>query len=178
MQTAVTALVGRYIGRGQPDVARRRAHLAFSLTLVYIVICWTIFVLARRPLMELFTSDPRVIAIGSTYLICAAIYELFDAMYIIYSGALRGAGDTLAPMVAMAILCWTISIGGGYVMVLWMPRFYSGPWIAGCVYGAVLGIYMVRRFLRGHWREIRLAGVVGVGRTSGVAALTTTQAGT
>jgi MATE family multidrug resistance protein len=39
LQTAVTALVGRYIGRRQPEVAQRRAHLAFSVALVYIVIC-------------------------------------------------------------------------------------------------------------------------------------------
>ncbi|MGA3066117.1 MAG: MATE family efflux transporter [Tepidisphaeraceae bacterium] len=154
---AVTALVGRYIGQGQPDIAARRAHLGFFISLLYVMICGAVFIIFRHPLMRLFTDDPEVLRIGGIYLILAAIYEIFDAMYIIYISALRGAGDTLVPALMMAIMCWTISVYGGYVVAHWVPQWNpAGPWIMGCDYGAVIGIYMIARFRSGRWRDIRL----------------------
>jgi MATE family multidrug resistance protein len=161
LSTAVLSLVGRYIGRGQPDVAIRRANLGFAVTAVYIVCCGTVFVTCRTQLMHLFTHDPLVVHVGSIYLIFAAIYELTDSMYIIYSGGLRGAGDTLVPAVVMAALCWSITVGGGYAVARWIPMingqpFYGGPWIMACIYGAILGLFIRRRFARGRWRRIHL----------------------
>ncbi|MDP9173751.1 MAG: MATE family efflux transporter [Planctomycetota bacterium] len=157
LAAAVTALVGRYIGAGRPDIAARRAHLGFAVTLVYVIACGLIFVFFRHQLMRAFIDDPEIVRIGSIYLIYGAIYELFDAMYITYNGALRGAGDTLVPTLVMAVLCWSISIAGGYAVVKWVPSMgVGGPWLMGCVYGAILGIYMIVRFNRGRWRDIHL----------------------
>jgi MATE family multidrug resistance protein len=157
ISTAVTALVGRYIGRKQPDVALRRAHLAFAVASVYILFCGMVFVLARRELMGVFTTDPQVLRIGAVYMIFAALYEMSDSLYIIYSGALRGAGDTLVPTLVMASLCWSINVSGGYAVARWMPRTgFAGPWIVACVYGWILGLYMLLRFTGGRWRAIHL----------------------
>ena len=49
-------------------------------------------------------------------LIFAAVYQFFDAMYIVYNGALRGAGDTLVPAVMTGVLCWGITVFGGYAV--------------------------------------------------------------
>ena len=89
---AVTALVGRYIGRGEPDIAYRRAHLGFFVSLAYVCACGVVFIVFRKQLMSLFTTDPEVLRIGGMYLIFAAVYEIFDAMYINYIAALRSAG--------------------------------------------------------------------------------------
>jgi MATE family multidrug resistance protein len=162
---AVTALVGRYIGRGEPDMAERRAHLGFFVCLLYVIPCGFFFIVARRPLMSVFTSDPEVLRIGEMYLIFAAVYEIFDAMYINYISALRGAGDTLVPAVVMGITCWTISVFGGWVVAKWAPEWNpAGPWVMGCVYGAMVGIFMVARFRGGKWRGIRM----GTGAASNV----------
>jgi MATE family multidrug resistance protein len=157
ISAAVTALVGRYIGRKRPDIAMQRAHLGFYVAAVYIAVCGIIFVIARRQLIGLFTSDSRIIEIGATYLIIAAIYEISDALYIIYSGALRGAGDTFVPTIAVAGLCWTITVGGGYCVARFYPQTGpAGPWIVACAYGWIIGFYMFFRFSRGKWRAIHL----------------------
>jgi multidrug resistance protein, MATE family len=160
ISAAVTALVGRYIGRKEPDVAVRRAHLAFAVASAYILFCGMVFILARRELMGVFTADPQVLRIGGVYMIFAALYETSDSLYIIYSGALRGAGDTLVPTVVMASLCWSINVAGGYSVARWMPRAgFAGPWIVACVYGWILGLYMLLRFTGGRWRAIHLESV-------------------
>jgi MATE family multidrug resistance protein len=154
---AVTALVGRYIGMGRPDLAARRAHLGFVVTSLYMLCCATVFVAFSDELMRLFTRDEHVIRIGRTLLVFAAVYQLFDAMYVIYNGALRGAGDTLVPAVVTAALCWGITVGLGYFIARTWPHWgVVGPWGAATFYGVVLGVYLLLRFLAGKWREIRL----------------------
>jgi MATE family multidrug resistance protein len=157
ISTAVTALVGRYIGRGRPDIAMQRAHLGFKLALAYMLTCGAIFLVFRRPLIGVFANDPEVLRMGATLLVFAAVYQLFDALYITYYGALRGAGDTLIPAIATATLCWSITVGGGYAIARFAPQLGpAGPWILATAYGVILGAFMFRRFVRGGWRRISL----------------------
>jgi MATE family multidrug resistance protein len=157
MSTAVTALVGRYIGRGEPDVAAARARLGFGVTAIYMVSCGLVFYFGRVAFMRLFTRDPQVIAIGATMLVFAAIYQFFDALYIVYNGALRGAGDTFVPAVATGVLCWGITVFGGYATAKLLPGFGpAGPWTVATAYGVILGLFMYGRFAKGGWRSIHL----------------------
>ena len=155
--TAVTAVVGRYIGRGEPQIAVQRAHLGFCFAGVYMILCGIVFFVGRRWLLELFTQNPHILQIGSMMLIYAAIYQFFDAMYIIYNGALRGAGDTLVAGMTTAGLCWGVTVLGAGSVARFCPQFGpAGPWAAATLYGIVLGLFMFIRFYIGPWRKIRL----------------------
>lgn len=155
MSAAVTALVGRYLGRGDPDAAAQRAHLAFKVTCGYMLTCGVAFLLFRRPLIGLFTDDPDILATGATLMIFAAVYQFFDSMYIIYNGALRGGGDTLVPAAATVVLCWGLIVGVAWLVALWFPQFgLAGPWTVTTVYGVCLGLFMLARFRSGVWRRI------------------------
>jgi MATE family multidrug resistance protein len=164
LSSAVTALVGRYIGMGRADVAVRRAHLGFVVASAYTLGCAALFYFARGSLMGLFTHSPQVLRTGATLLVFAAAYQVFDAMYIIYNGALRGAGDTLVPAVFTGTLCWGMTVLGGYLVA---RRFHgvgvAGPWTAAMAYGVILGVFMFLRFKRGRWKTIRLAGAADPG---------------
>src|SRR5438046_6200510 len=147
ISTAVTARVGRYIGRRQPDVAVQRDHLGFKVAAVYMLACAAVFIVFRWPLMYLFAGDTEVLAIGSMMLIFAGVYQLFDAMYIVYYGALRGAGDTFVPAVATAALNWSITVAGGYAIAYYAHNLGpAGPWYVATAYGIILGIWMYARF--------------------------------
>ena len=88
----------------------------------------------------------------------AAVYQFFDALYIIYNGALRGAGDTFVPAVALAALNWTICVAGGAVLAKYWPHWGpAGPWTAATAYGIILGLFIYLRFRRGRWQSISLA---------------------
>jgi MATE family multidrug resistance protein len=159
ISTAVTALVGRYLGAGKPETARRRAHLGFYVAAAYMAAWGVVYVLGRHALMRLFTADPEVLGIGSVLMVFAGLYQLFDAMYIVYNGALRGAGDTLVPAIATGVLCWSITVGGGWLVAHHWPQWGpAGPWTLATIYGVLLGVFMLARFARGGWRAIRLEG--------------------
>lgn len=159
---AATALVGKYIGAGLPEVARRRAHTAVLIGTAYMGLCGLAFFVFRYPLVRLFVeadnpAAEQIVQTGSLVMICAAVFQVFDALGIVYIGALRGAGDTLAPMLATTTLGWGLTVGGGALMIRYAPQLGSiGPWLTASLYVIVLGILMLIRFERGSWRKIRL----------------------
>jgi MATE family multidrug resistance protein len=170
---ATTALVGRSIGKGRPDAARRQTHAAILTAMVYMGLCAAAFGLLRHEMVSLFVpltvSDlsadqaremaDQIVQIGGAIMIWVAIFQLFDAVGIVYIGALRGAGDTFWPMVVSIALSWGLVVGGGAVMVHFLPQFTSvGPWITASLYVIALGVVMAARFESGAWRHIDLLG--------------------
>ena len=168
---ATTTLVGRYIGAKQPHLARRRAHAAMFLAMGYMGMCGVFFLLWRFPLIRFFltvspTADPQatewtaqIVAIGGTVMICAAVFQVFDAVGIVFVSALRGAGDTLSPMLVSATLALVLIIGGGTLILHVWPELESiGVWIAASAFVIVLGLVMFGRFRAERWRKIDLLG--------------------
>lgn len=155
--TAVSVLVARYVGAGKPDVARHRAFLGFKMAAVYMIFCGLVFVGISEMLMKVFTQDPQIIRIGQLLFVFCAIYQLFDAMFIIYSNALRGVKDTFWPSVVQVSLCWSMVVGGGLLLAWVKPEWgVGGPWTLGALYGVILGVYLMLRFHRGRWQEVRV----------------------
>lgn len=161
---AVTSLVGKYIGAGLPDVAAARARLVLRLAVGYMTVCGVLFFLLRHQLVGVFVGhdvDPaeaaKIIELGGYLMICAAVFQTFDAFGIVYSGALRGAGDTIWPGLVTIVYSWLFIVLGGWLLVRYAPGLESiGPWIAASVYIIIFGLTMWRRFANGRWRSIRL----------------------
>ena len=157
---ATTALVGRYIGLKQPDIARKRAHQGVIAAMIWMGICGVVFWAFRYPLARIFATTDQadeIVQIGARIMICAAVFQLSDAVGIVYVGALRGSGDTKWPMFVTVFLSWSIIVGGGVAAILFLPQLKSlGPWIAASVYVIVMGGAMAWRFESGAWRKIDL----------------------
>lgn len=169
---AATSLVGRYIGEGRRDLARHRVHAAVLLAMGYMGLCGAAFFLFRHELVDWFVTvqpdahttvaevlarERHIIDLGAAIMICAAVFQVFDAVGIVYLGALRGAGDTFWPMIATVALSWSLIVGGGLAMVHFYPELESvGPWIAASSYVIVLGIVLTLRFESGAWQKIDL----------------------
>ncbi len=163
---AASSLVGRYIGEGRPEEGARRAHAALKLAMVYMTICGLVFFFFREPMVEWFlrasdsslrAENAEIIRIGAGIMICVALFQTFDAVGVIYSGALRGAGDTVVPGIITVVYSWTFILGLGAVIVALRPDWSSwGPWIAASVYIILFGVTLGYRFESGRWKNIRL----------------------
>jgi MATE family multidrug resistance protein len=165
MSIAVTAIVGKCMGMGRPDLAARRAWLGVSITVGYMALCALAFVALREPMVRVFIDtqaldEARVadlVRIGTAVMIAAAVFQIFDALGITLSGALRGAGDTIWPGVVTVVFAWALLIGLGHAMIWVAPGLGSiGPWIAASAYIIALGLALLGRFVRGRWKSIRL----------------------
>jgi MATE family multidrug resistance protein len=152
---ALSALVGKAVGARDLDRAVRVTRIAAGLALAYMGTLSVCFFVWRRGLIGVFTDDPDVIRIGSAVMVCAAIFQVFDALGISYNSALKGAGDTFVPAVVFIVSHWLVVVGGGFALAELRPDLGSmGPWIAASVLIIVTGIYQWFRWHQGAWTKI------------------------
>jgi MATE family multidrug resistance protein len=127
-----------------------------------------LYVLAPGPLLAPYAAgaDPasfgEVGRLAVVLLRFVAIYSLFDMMNVIFSAALRGAGDTTYPLIVTLLLAWTVMVIPSYVLcVLWDRGVYTA-WTTATVYCFMAGLLMLRRFRRGRWKSLRVIESSGV----------------
>ncbi|MCW5763892.1 MAG: MATE family efflux transporter [Phycisphaeraceae bacterium] len=164
LSIATQAVVGKAIGEGDPDKAARRAWLGLKLAVGYMGLCAVVFVAFRHELIGLFinpetpaTQRDEMLRIGGQVMIAAAVFQVFDAVAIVMSAALRGAGDTVWPGIATVVLSWVSIVGLGHLLMWTSPGLGSiGPWIGASGYIVLLGVILLLRFMSGRWRSIRL----------------------
>jgi len=154
---ALTSLVGRAVGEGNPERAMRLTRIAVIGVVTYMGACALVFLFGRRELISLFNDTPAIVAIGSQVLICAAVFQVFDALGVGYNSALRGAGDTFWPSMVFIITHWLVIIGGGWLMVRYVPHWGSvGPWIAASALIVLLGVLLWGRWQGRKWMKINI----------------------
>ncbi|MFI4881310.1 MAG: MATE family efflux transporter [Phycisphaerales bacterium JB064] len=166
LSIAITAIVGRLIGMGRLDLAEKRAWLGMGLGIAYMGTCATCFIVFREQLMGLFVTedmDPEsaaeLVRVGSMILIAGAVFQMFDAIAVTVTGALRGAGDTFVPSLLTIVLSWLLIVGGGHLAVAIKPQWGAvGPWIFASAYIVVLGLCLLVRFKLGAWKRMKLSG--------------------
>lgn len=152
---ALTALVGKSIGAGDPDRAAREVKTAALITMTYMGALSIVYGFFGAELVGFFNADPDVMRIGGSIMICAAVFQLFDALGITYSSALRGAGDTFVPAVFFILSTWLIIVGGGWYIASRYPHLGSlGPWLAGSTLIIVTAVFLWWRWRSAAWRRI------------------------
>ncbi len=157
LKIALSAAVGKSIGAGRQDVAVKQTGVCLRVALIYMGLVGLCFLIFRDALMRVWSSDDRVIGIGVNILICAAIYQVFHATRTVYSGSLRGAGDTLWLAIASALGAVVVLGLGGLLIVEFLPGLGSlGPWIAATLSIITVGLANRQRFKSNSWMQIDL----------------------
>ncbi len=156
ISAAAAALVGRYVGAKDYAAAERTHWSALKLAGILAVLVAALFVAIPEPLLHLFTRDDEVVQVGRKLLVLGALFQLLDAVGIVTSGSLRGAGDTRIPFLLQAILAWALRLPLVYLFALVWGGGVLGAWIAELLYVTVLGAVWLWRFQRGAWRSIEI----------------------
>jgi MATE family multidrug resistance protein len=104
-----------------------------------------------RVLISLFSREHDVLALGSSLLLVAAIFQIFDGLQGVTTGALRGLGDTHTPMITNLAGHWFFGLPVGYTLCFVLGLGVIGLWI-----GLTVGLIVVGVILLGVWtRKIR-----------------------
>jgi MATE family multidrug resistance protein len=138
--------VGHAIGRGDPRGARAAGWAALGLTTALMTASATLLALAPRPLVTLFTRDPDVIRIAIGLLLVAAVFQLFDGMQAVATGALRGLGNTHTPMLVNLVGHWLMGLPIAYVLCFKRGLGAQGLWM-----GLAFGLIVTGAVLLGVW---------------------------
>ncbi len=99
MGQAVTTFAGQNIGAGDYSRARRGTYTALAM-IMGISICVGLILYTYAPeLSSLFSPDASVIAYGAMFIRLCAPFAVFCCFTQIFSGALRGDGNSQMPMI-------------------------------------------------------------------------------
>lgn len=157
VSSAAAVRVGQALGRRDPDGAVRAGWTAILLGAGFMLVAAAAFVLLPRPLLRIFTSEPDVIAIGVTLLILAALFQLFDGVQVVATGALRGIGDTRNPMIWNLVGHWVIGLPSGYYLCFVRGWGAVGLWVGFCLGLTFVGVVLLRVWSRSLGPEWSLA---------------------
>ena len=146
---AAAVLVGRAVGRGDPERARRSAGGAILVCCVVMLVTAGIFLTLPQVLADQFTTEAGVAAVAAALIPVAGMFQLFDGLQVVCTGVLRGVADTLRPMVYNLLGFWLF----GMPVSLWLGfGLGMGPvglwWGLAAGLGATAVMVMVRLWVR------------------------------
>jgi len=149
---AATTLVGQAVGRRDLADAERSARVTAKLAVITMGTMAVLLIVLRKWAVGMFAPED---AVRGPAIVCVVIgaFELLPLGFIFtFSGALRGAGDTLTPMVVALVGTFVFRLPLVYLLGL-----RSGLGLPGIWYGTILDwigrsivIYLIYR--TGRWK--------------------------
>jgi MATE family multidrug resistance protein len=159
---ATSVLVGQYLGADDPATAGSSVYSAFHLTFAYMAAVALLYFFWPELFLMPFAagSDPaRFEPIARTTVVLlrfVAVYSLFDALNIVFSSAIKGAGDTKYVMYMVLTLSLALLAIPSYLALVVMKAGIYVSWTIASVYVIVLGGAFYLRFRGGKWKKMRV----------------------
>ena len=153
---AATTLTSAFLGEKNPSLARKSVHISTLLAMGIMIPVAITFAVTPDIYLKIFTNDPELIAIGRKVLLISALYEAFDAVGLVYSGGLMGAGDTRFIMWIILISAWGLFLPFTYIFGITLNLGIIGAWISMALYIFVFGVAILIRFLGRKWETIMI----------------------
>jgi MATE family multidrug resistance protein len=159
---AISILVGQYLGAEKPELAQTSAYSGFHLTMLYMTSIAAAYVLVPDIFIAPFAmkADPEVFKevydFSLILLRFVAIYSLFDTLNIIFSSAIKGAGDTRFVMFMTSGLSLFVLVIPTYLAVMVFDYGLMVSWGIATAYVILIGIAFFLRFLSGKWKTMRV----------------------
>ena len=125
---ALAAFCGQNIGAGRLDRVKKGVQFTMYTNIALGLLTFAAVYLFSNEMMRIFTKDIDVVAIGKEYLLIIGGFFIVHGALNVYNGALRGAGDTLFPMITSLVCLWLIRIPLAYYLSSWLGR--NGIWWA------------------------------------------------
>ena len=158
----VSILVGQSLGANEPGQAKVATFSAMQISFTYMTILAMLYLLIPNVFVYPFSAKADPIefeAIKSTALVSLrfiALWSIFDSLAIIFSSALKGAGDTAFIMLSICLTGPIILIAPTFLIIEIFHLGLNAAWISGVAYVLCLGIVYYLRFKAGKWESMRV----------------------
>jgi MATE family multidrug resistance protein len=101
------------------------------------------FVILPRPIAHAYSHDDKVITFSVTLFAIAAVFQLFDGLQTVATGALRGAANTRTAMIWNLFGYWIIGLPLGYWLCFSRAWGATGLWTGLCLALILIGLALV-----------------------------------
>jgi putative MATE family efflux protein len=153
---AATTLVGQELGARRPLRALQSGYVAFRAALLLMSTMGILLFLFDADMVRLFSDDPQVVRQGAEVVRIAALLQPLMAASFVFSGSLRGAGDTRTTLAITLGSVWGLRIAITYWLGYALGLGLLGAWLAIGADFAFRAILFWRRFRSGRWQTIRV----------------------
>ncbi len=161
LSVAASALMGQNLGKQRPDLATLYAKAGQRVGLAVSAFLVLFFVFAGGVVLKLFADvdDPNyefVMATGRIITYIIAAISPGQISQVVFSGALRGAGDTKYVAVTSMFSIGVFRTLMAFILCEYTPLGLFGAWIALIVDQYIRLAFSAYRFKSGKWANINL----------------------
>ncbi len=159
---AGTSLVGQMLGKKRPDLSVVYGKCSQRLALTIALILATCIIIFRAPLLSLFINTEQyansqyVMDLAMKVMLVVALFQPFQTSSVVYSGCLRGAGDTKYVARVMMICVALVRPISAYTAVYIIGMDLIGAWMASLIDMILRMTLVARRFGGGKWHDIKV----------------------
>ena len=155
MQAAAATLAGNCVGAKDKGKLKDLGRLMLFCEVLLMILSGGLLFLLAEPMMRIFSSDPRVIALGKTVLRMVALSEPFYGVTIITEGMMQGVGNTKIPFVFNVIGMWGMRILGTFLCLALLPEpTLVAAWACMIAHNIALFFMFSIYFKKGKWSPL------------------------
>jgi len=157
---AVSVLVGQAIGASEVAYAQRSVRSGLYVALLYNVVIGGAFLLFPETIVSMFgrpsdAAHAEALVMAQRCIAFIAGYLLFDAVYMMYSHAIKGAGDTRFALLAGGSLSWASLALPSYIAFRLGASFWT-LWIILIIHVIIMSAVFALRYWGGKWQDMRV----------------------
>jgi Na+-driven multidrug efflux pump len=130
--------------------------LCFGIAAIFMSIMGVVFFVAAPQIMGLFTDEVEVIALGSMPLRLIGVVQPLLAAMMVFAGGLRGAGDTLTPMLVNGASVWLLRVPLSLLTIHWFGWGLTGVWLVMALDLTLRGTILLWQFRGGRWKTVEV----------------------
>lgn len=150
-------LTGHLIGANEFDKANKQTYKSYGAAMAVTACVCLVGALLRTNILDVFTDDAQVIALGANIILINIFLEFGRATNLVVIACLRGAGDVIYPTACAIFSMILISTLGSYLLAVVLDMGIYGLWIANAADECIRGVLMLIRWKNGKWRTKRIA---------------------
>lgn len=150
---AITTLFGQSVGAGRADMAKCYVKETIKLGSAIMAAMTALMYIGSAHIMAVFTPDAEVIAMGSKLLKILAVIQIPQMIAMVYSGALKGAGDSQSPFLIALISMWGIRLLGTRICIHYLGLGLTSACVCMCADNALRCLLFHLRYRQGKWKQ-------------------------
>lgn len=152
MQTAAATLSGNAKGANDETRLKRLAKMIIPLEVGLMFLSGGLLFLFAPLLMQLFSKDPQVLALGTTVLRMVAVSEPFYGVPIVIEGMMQGLGKTSASFLFNVLGMWGVRIVGTFICTQLLGGGLIAAWGCMIAHNILLFVLFGMHYLSGRWK--------------------------
>jgi Na+-driven multidrug efflux pump len=159
-------MVGQNLGAGEPLRARRAAWVGILIATVILAAAAVLVIPFRPHLIQVFSSDPEVVAIGIRMLLLVGFAFPFMGIIQVIIGVYQGAGRTAYSMSFDLFRLWGLRLPLIYLLAYMLAWGSNGVWWAMFWSNMGTALVCLSFFLTGNWARQVIQALPGEGTST------------